>query len=149
MRECAPSRIEPEWRSPVSESSGSFSRTVRAIPDAVPALRRAAVQFAAGLGAGAPVLDGVRLAVSEAVTNVILHAYPDREEPGPVELTAALEGAELLVTVRDEGTGMAPRIDSPGLGLGLPLIAQTAHSLEVRQAPTGGTEMRMSFRLAD
>ena len=102
MRECAPSRIEPEWRSPVSESSGSFSRTVRAIPDAVQ--------------------DG---------------------------RTGALEGAELLVTVRDEGTGMAPRIDSPGLGLGLPLIAQTAHSLEVRQAPTGGTEMRMSFRLAD
>src|SRR4051812_37894487 len=117
------------------------------MPEAVPARRRAGVQFAAGAGAGAAALDGLRLAVSEAVTNVILHAYPDREEPGPVELTAALEGAELFVTVRDEGTGMTPRIDSPGLGLGLPLIAQTAHSLEVRPAPSGGTEMRMSFRL--
>ena len=125
----------------------SLHRTVPAMPEAVPALRRAAVRFAAGLGAGDSVVDGVRLAVSEAVTNVVLHAYPDREKPGPVELTAALEGAALLVTVRDEGTGMSPRIDSPGLGLGLPLIAQTAHSLEVRQAPSGGTEMRMSFRL--
>jgi serine/threonine-protein kinase RsbW len=125
----------------------SLHRTLPAMPEAVPALRRAAVQFAAGLGAGDSVVDGVRLAVSEAVSNVILHAYPDREEPGPVELTAALDGAELLVTVRDEGSGMSPRIDSPGLGLGLPLIAQTAHSLEVRPAPSGGTEMRMSFRL--
>jgi serine/threonine-protein kinase RsbW/stage II sporulation protein AB (anti-sigma F factor) len=132
----------------VSEPSGSsLHRSVPAIPQAVTALRRAAGQFATGLGAGDSVVDGVRLAVSEAVTNVILHAYPDREEPGPVELTAALDGAELLVTVRDEGMGMSPRIDSPGLGLGLPLIAQTAHSLEVRQAPSGGTEMRMSFRL--
>jgi anti-sigma regulatory factor (Ser/Thr protein kinase) len=125
----------------------SLHRTLPAMPEAVPALRRAAVQFVTGLGAGDSVVDGVRLAVSEAVTNVILHAYPGRETPGPVELTAALHGAELLVTVRDEGAGMGPRIDSPGLGLGLPLIAQTAHSLEVRPAPSGGTEMRMSFRL--
>jgi serine/threonine-protein kinase RsbW len=117
------------------------------MPEAVPTLRRAAVEFASGVGAEAAVVDGVRLAVSEAVTNVILHAYPDREQPGPVELTAALDDGELLVTVRDEGTGMSPRIDSPGLGLGLPLIAQTAHSLEVRPGPSGGTEMRMSFRL--
>ena len=131
------------------ESSGSLHRTAPAIPEAVGALRRAAVQFATGLGAGAAIVDGVRLAVSEAVTNVILHAYPDREEPGPVELTAACEGDELLVTVRDEGTGMVPRIDSPGLGLGLPLIAQTAHSMEVRPGPGGGTEMRMSFLLPE
>ena len=132
----------------MSEPSGSsLHRSVPAIPQAVTALRRAAGQFATGLGAGDSVVDGVRLAVSEAVTNVILHAYPDREEPGPVELTAALDGAELLVTVRDEGTGMSPRIDSPGLGLGLPLVGRIASRVDISASVGGGTLVSMCFSL--
>ena len=132
----------------MSEPPGSsLHRSVPAIPQAVTALRRAAGQFATGLGAGDSVVDGVRLAVSEAVTNVILHAYPDREEPGPVELTAALDGAELLVTVRDEGMGMSPRIDSPGLGLGLPLVGRIATRVDITAPVGGGTLVSMFFSL--
>ena len=40
---------------------------------------------------------------------------------------------------------MLPRTDSPGLGLGLPLIAQMTQSLEVHDRAGGGTEIRMSF----
>jgi serine/threonine-protein kinase RsbW/stage II sporulation protein AB (anti-sigma F factor) len=130
------------------ERPGALTRTVPARPEAVPALRHAVEQFATALGAGGRLLDELRLAVSEAVTNVILHAYVGRDEPGPVELTAAVEGEALWVAVRDEGGGMVPRLDSPGLGLGLPLIARATQDLEVHQPAAGGTEIRMTFRLA-
>ena len=52
-----------------------------------------------------------------------------------------------MVVVADEGRGMLPRTDSPGLGLGLPLIAQMTQSLEVHDRQGGGTEIRMSFAL--
>jgi anti-sigma regulatory factor (Ser/Thr protein kinase) len=70
-------------------------------------------------------LSDIRLAVTEACTNVVVHAYPDGKE-GPLEVLATLRGEELTVVVRDEGKGISPRQDSPGLGLGLPLIASLA-----------------------
>ena len=66
-------------------------------------------------------LSDVKLAVTEACTNVVVHAYG--EDEGPMEVAATLDGQSLRVTVRDEGLGIVPRADSPGLGLGLPLIA--------------------------
>jgi serine/threonine-protein kinase RsbW len=49
------------------------------------------------------------------------------------------------VTVADSGGGLVPRADSPGLGVGLPLIAQLADRLDVRSGDEG-TQIRMSFR---
>jgi serine/threonine-protein kinase RsbW len=92
------------------------------------------------------VLDAVRLAVSEAVSNVIVHGY---RESGNGAFTVAVEweGGELCVTVRDTGCGMQPRMDSPGAGLGLPLIANLAETFTVIAPPGGGTEVRMTFSL--
>ena len=53
----------------------------------------------------------------------------------------------LRVVVSDEGRGILPRADSPGLGLGLPLIATLAESLELGTGDNDETEVRMSFRL--
>jgi hypothetical protein len=50
--------------------------------------------------------------------------------------------------VVDEGRGILPRADSPGLGLGLPLIATLAESLELGTGNGEETEVRMTFRLA-
>src|SRR5919205_3332794 len=63
-------------------------------------------------------LADVKLAVTEACTNVVVHAYPDGE--GPMSVSAALRDRRLTVVVSDEGRGIVPRPDSPGLGLGLP-----------------------------
>jgi anti-sigma regulatory factor (Ser/Thr protein kinase) len=53
------------------------------------------------------------------------------------------------VRVADDGSGMAPRDDSPGLGLGLPLIRHLADQFDHRRTPGGdGTEVWMRFRLA-
>ena len=43
---------------------------------------------------------------------------------------------------------MMPRLDSPGLGVGLPLIADTTDTLDIDNSPRGGTVLRMTFRLA-
>ncbi len=90
-------------------------------------------------------LSDVKLAVTEACTNVVVHAYGDRE--GPMEVAASIDGDALRVTVRDEGLGIVPRPDSPGLGLGLPLIATLTESLELGKASDDRTEVTMIFRL--
>ena len=91
------------------------------------------------------VLADVKLAVTEACTNIVVHAYGDGE--GPMQIAAAIRDDRLSIAVRDEGRGMLPRPDSPGLGLGLPLIATLAESLELGRSEDDRTEVRMTFRL--
>ena len=92
-------------------------------------------------------LSNIRLAVTEACTNVVVHAYPDDQE-GPLEVLATLREERLEVVVRDEGPGIAPRADSPGLGLGLPLIASLTESVQLGRDREERTEVRMTFSLA-
>jgi serine/threonine-protein kinase RsbW len=96
----------------------------------------------------AQTLSDIRLAVTEACTNVVVHAYPDRGD-GPMEVLATLGGQELTVVVRDEGKGIGPRPDSPGLGLGLPLIASLTESVQLTRDREERTEVRMTFSLTD
>ena len=97
-------------------------------------------------GAQEAVREAARLAVSEAVSNVVVHSYRDTS-PGAFTLSVEWSGGDLRVTVRDEGCGMAPRMDSPGAGLGLPLIASLTESFSVTAPPGGGTEVCMTFPL--
>ncbi len=96
----------------------------------------------------AQTLSDIRLAVTEACTNVVVHAYPDGGE-GPLEVLASLCEEQLTVLVRDEGHGVTPRPDSPGLGLGLPLIASLAESVQLGRDENDRTEVRMTFSLTD
>jgi serine/threonine-protein kinase RsbW len=92
-------------------------------------------------------LSNIRLAVTEACTNVVVHAYPgDRE--GLLEVAATLSEDRLEVVVRDEGPGIGPRADSPGLGLGLPLIVSLTESVQLGRAADDCTEVRMIFPLS-
>jgi serine/threonine-protein kinase RsbW len=99
-------------------------------------------------GVSEQMLSDLRLAVTEACTNVVVHAYPDGRE-GPLEVRATIEGDRLTVVVQDEGEGIAPRPDSPGLGLGLPLIASLADTVQLGRDDSGRTEVRMGFSLFD
>lgn len=104
-------------------------------------------ELARRAGAATDTLDGVRLAVSEAVSNVVVHGYRGRS-PGAVTVTAEALDHELTVVIADEGCGPAPRTDSPGAGLGLPLIAEVTESLSVSRGTGGlGTVLCMTFEL--
>jgi serine/threonine-protein kinase RsbW/stage II sporulation protein AB (anti-sigma F factor) len=118
-----------------------------AVPAAVPTLRGAVAAFLGEAGIGEPLLTSAKLAVSEAVTNAVMHAYVDAPQPGAVSVDATFEGDSLLVEVADDGSGMMPRLDSPGLGVGLPLIADTVDTLDIGNSPRGGTLLRMSFHV--
>jgi len=130
-----------------SRSTGRLSKAWPAVAASVAEARTAVTAFAQSSGATADALAAVSLAVSEAVTNAVLHAYLDRDTPGTIEVRAAREDETVVVVVADQGRGMLPRTDSPGLGLGLPLIAQMTQSLEVHDRKGGGTEIRMAFAL--
>ena len=90
-------------------------------------------------------LADVKLAVTEACTNVVVHAYPAGD--GPMGVRATVNDDLLRIVIIDEGRGILPRADSPGLGLGLPLIATLAESLELGTGTNEETEVRMTFRL--
>lgn len=94
----------------------------------------------------APRLADVMLVVSEALTNAALHAYVGMAG-GPVALVASVSSGSLRVTVTDEGRGMVPRTDSPGLGLGLGVIARLTDGFEITNPGGRGTEVCVSFAL--
>ena len=84
--------------------------------------------------------------MSEAATNAVVHAY--RESAGELQVRAFVEARELVVIVCDTGIGLAPRPDSPGLGLGMPLMASVTSSFQVA-SDGAGTEIRMVFALPE
>ena len=129
----------------VGRPGGRFVRAWPAVAESVAHARRAVVEHVRRLGATPAALAAVELAVSEATTNVVQHAYDARHDPGPLTVAAETSEGCLLVTVADKGRGMRPRPDSPGLGLGLPLISQMTQSFEVHQPPEGGTVLAMRF----
>ena len=131
-----------------ARSKSAFGRTVPAVPENVAPLRHEVVDLAARNGASEAVQVDLALAVGEACANVVVHAYPPGDV-GPLIIHAeVLKGRDICITVTDQGQGMTPRPDSPGLGLGLPLIANLADRLEIQDGPDGvGTELLMAFTL--
>lgn len=89
-----------------------------------------------------PLLEDVALAVSEAVGNVARHAYPDMT--GELELEVRAEGDGVVVIVSDEGIGTQEPSDTPGLGLGLPLIKAKTRSWAL-ESDGSGTRVTMRF----
>jgi serine/threonine-protein kinase RsbW len=127
------------------ETEPDLELTLPARPENVAVARHAIGGFADVVEMPDQTLADVKLAVTEACTNVVVHAYPNGD--GPMGLRASVDEGILRVVVVDEGRGILPRADSPGLGLGLPLIATLAESLELGTGSNEETEVRMSFRL--
>lgn len=121
-------------------------RSYPATPDSVPEARRDLTSLALTAGVAQERLDAIRLAVSEALTNAVLHAYPDAA--GAVHVTAAVASGELWILISDDGCGLESRTRRPGLGLGLALIAQASDDFTVGPRSSGGVELRMRFDLA-
>ena len=118
--------------------------------------RAAAAAFAAQLDPTMEELGDIKTAVSEAVTNAIVHAYPDTA--GPVQMRLRiLEEDVLEVFVRDRGRGipdvkkaMEPMYTTGGeerSGMGFTIMASFMDGLRVRSAPGKGTAVTMKKRI--
>jgi anti-sigma regulatory factor (Ser/Thr protein kinase) len=116
-------------------------------PEGVGVVRQALVGVADGLGIDGDVLSDAKMAVTEACTNAVVHAYED--ESGRLDVEMYADDVQLTVVVRDHGAGIQPRparaAATAALGLGLPLIAALTDQFEVRGGPSAGTEVRMTF----
>ena len=124
----------------------SLDLSLCAEANSVPCARRVVAEWAASNGAIAADLDRIRLAVSEAVTNAVVHAYT-AERRGAVRVSAGLGAGELTVLVADEGCGIGAAPESPGLGLGLGVIDECADALTITTRAAGGIQLEMRFRL--
>jgi anti-sigma regulatory factor (Ser/Thr protein kinase) len=114
-----------------------------AVPQSASAARRAVLHALNGIAVDRA---AVSIVVSEAVTNAVIHAYRDREHPGNVHVSASLDDEGVDVSIADDGIGMRPRVDSPGIGLGVPLMADLADHVVV-ESGCPGTRVAARFLL--
>ena len=122
-----------------------YEDVLPARPESVAAVRAAVTAFAARHGAGPQTVEAIELAVSEAATNVVMHAYIEAPQLGDIRVEAAVADGSLYVAVEDSGRGVRPRPDSPGLGVGMMLMAQMCEELVVSDRGAGGDCVRMRF----
>lgn len=124
-----------------------FERQSAAVPEVVPAIRRNLSAYAGALGARPATVDAVALAVSEAMTSSIRHAYR-HQLPGPLRVAAYAEVGELVVIVEDDGVREPAGPLDQNDGYGFAIIGELADGLEIDERADGhGTRVTMRFRL--
>jgi serine/threonine-protein kinase RsbW len=120
--------------------------TAEARPDCVRPFRDVAATIARDLGCSDKEALKVKLCVSEAVTNVVRHAYPETA-PGVVHMSVREVGDELEVVVADQGHETGPgREHSDHSGFGLAIVSRMANRCTFAAA-SGGTTVEMLFPL--
>ena len=125
--------------------AGIVERTYPAVAGNIRPARTAITGWLQGQHADELMIGDVALAVSEACTNAVVHAYR-RQAVGDFRVRAERRGDIVSIDVSDDGEGMTPRPDSPGLGVGLPIMAQLTDSFAIRSATQGsGTVVSMTF----
>jgi serine/threonine-protein kinase RsbW len=117
--------------------------TLPARPENVAVVRQVLGALAEALALPDAVSENMRLAVTEACTNVVRHAYPGDE--GTIDVSVGPRGEALEVVVSDAGRGTGPSPDTAGPGLGLSLIDALADTFEVERSLETGSRLVMSF----
>lgn len=119
--------------------------------------RGAAAAFLARYDPTVPQLADIKTAVSEAVTNCIVHAYPDKI--GPITMTATIyEGGIVRITITDRGVGipdiakaMEPMFTTGDAeeraGLGFAVMQSFMDKVKVSSTPGRGTRVTLTKRL--
>ncbi len=124
---------------------GVVRRCYPAVTTSVPLARAAVARLARRGGMTPDQLDAVRLAVSEAVTNVVVHAYPS--STGPIHVTAVLTADELTVLIADDGVGPRSWPQRPGAGWGWPLLSSSSDVMTISQRANGGTLVEIRWQI--
>jgi serine/threonine-protein kinase RsbW len=127
------------------QDTARITRHAPAEPGEIARLRRAVAGLARRGGFAPERVDDIALAVSEVLTNSVVHAYHSAAEPGGVDVEAELRDDAVHVTIADEGHGFARRRDSPGLGLGLAIAGMIADDLRIAPALPTGTRVSLRF----
>jgi serine/threonine-protein kinase RsbW len=123
-------------------SGQTIELTLDARPENLALTRLALAGVAANSGAPREVVSDLKLAVTEACTNVIKHAYGDDPSAGEIVVRYTVERGQLSIEVEDSGAGF--ELDAPpasadrnGGGNGLMIIRVLTDELSVTSAGTG------------
>jgi serine/threonine-protein kinase RsbW len=128
---------------PDDASVAGFQQDVAAVPSSLLGVRLELDRLLAGRAVAPALVDDIRLAVTEACANAVVHAYP-AGEAGTVHVTADVTPETLVVAVRDYGSGFTARRGTTGLGM---LLMQTlADSVSIDDADPGAA-VQMTFQL--
>lgn len=135
-----------ELGAPTATDDASLDLRLPARPEALQTMRQLAVEFARAVGADEECLQAVAVAVNEAATNAVVHAYREGLR-GPIRLAASSSRGRMVITLCDDGIGAdAPVRGDDETGRGLPLMRALSDSVEVRRGPRG-TRVQLSFSL--
>jgi serine/threonine-protein kinase RsbW len=126
---------------PLEDADVQLSLSAR--PENVAVVRHVMGAFGDVLELPTRTIEDVRLAVTEACTNVVRHAYDERG--GRMEISVAPHRDHLEIAVADTGRGIAPSTDRVGPGLGLPMMATLADTLEIDRTVHAGSRVTMTF----
>ena len=129
-----------------------------AIPQNEGFARVAVAAFITPLNPTLEEITDVKTAVSEAVTNAVIHAY--EQKGGKIEICCELENDLLHIRIRDWGTGIADvakameplytsRPDLERSGMGFSFMEAFMDGLEVESAPGAGTCIYMEKKLGN
>ena len=125
----------------LSEEYAAVARSVRLARDSVTA-------FAARHGAAPDSLEDIRLAVSEAATNCVMHAY-GAARPGRFRVLAIVGRGQLIVVVDDDGCGLDAVGHTGGLGIGLMMMREVADEALFLNREVGGSTVQLRFSLTE
>lgn len=121
-----------------------LSLTTAARAESLTVVRQAISAIADVEGWDAVFVSDLKVAVSEACGNAVVHAYPQRGGDLHVDVWSTPE--TVRVQVRDDGVGMGEAVgESPGLGLGMPLMMSLTQRMQVASQPGGPTCVDMYF----
>src|SRR3954452_1217702 len=111
----------------------------------VSAARHAVGAYAEANGVPESAVACLKQALTEAVTNAVLHGYRSAET-GSVTVILVIEPSTLALRVLDDGEGMNRPPEEPGLGLGMLLMREMSDRMTIGTAATGrGTEVCLGF----
>jgi anti-sigma regulatory factor (Ser/Thr protein kinase) len=124
-----------------------YRRRFRATPQAVPLGRHEVIDALNRVGLTDATLHArIALALSEATTNAVRHAYPPDHADGHIEVTATRASDSLTVMVKDEGQGMDNGMPPPGSGLRFAIMTSETQDLAVK-SDGAGTIVALRFSL--
>src|SRR4051794_5109380 len=144
-------RDDVAYRIPTRSTPSPVRLALPAHARNIAVVRRALEAIAEELALPRRLVEDMRLAVTEACTNVVRHAYcngeADHASARRVALLPEEQGMRVIVEDRGGGSGRSP--DPRGPGLGLPVIAALTSELEVSHgADDRGSRVAMSFASA-
>ncbi len=136
----------------MANMTNHFELRCLSVPENVGLTRLAVAHMAAQAGFSLSELEEIKVAVSEAVSNAVIHGYPGRRD-GWILVECQIADGDFLVAVEDWGVGIrdvelarqpAFSSDPERMGLGFVFMESFMHQVTVRSQLRRGTRVEMS-----